>query len=148
MTDQGEQARLTQIEAELAEIEKARAEKQATRAATSKIEDAERRLREAKALAKSEDEHGPLGEKVATVETPRGIVIVKCPPSARMNKFLDSKQTAADVLALVRPCVVYPDLAAFDAILEEFSGLLAGADGVADKVQALSRGRAKEVSGK
>ncbi len=145
MSDDRE-TRLARARAELAELEAARVEREAALSEQEELESAERAVRDAKALAAAEKEHGRAGKSLAAVETPRGLVIVKRAAPIVFRRFQDQGKYESDALRdLVKPCVVYPDKGAFDQLLEEFPGLLVP---LSNAVCELAGVRAKEVSGK
>lgn len=89
-----------------------------------KTEREEQRAKEAEAHAlllleledRFEQELGPVGKEFAIVDLAdvgEGAVVVKRPEQARMRQFKSSKMTEANHFDLVKPCVVYPDAAAF-----------------------------------
>lgn len=85
----------------------------------------EQRLRDEPEIDKAIAEHGPLGIKTAVVETPLGAIVVKRPNHLHYKRFLDKASTKTDDLwALVRTCIVYPDVAKVNAICEEYPALV------------------------
>lgn len=138
-------ARLEKAKAVRAEYEPgaARAELEALR---REVELEEREARDAPAIAKAEEEHGPIGEKIAVVKTGWGSVVLKRPNHVIFKRFQDKASAKSDdFLALVKPCVVYPDAKTVEVIVEEYPATLVD---LADVVVELARGRAREVSAK
>lgn len=125
----------------IAEVSREQTEQQALLA---QVETEERNAADAEALARAEEEIG--ANKIAVVHTDLGCVIVKRPNPIHYKRFRDKESAKTqDLDQLVRPCVVHPTLARFDAILEEQPATL---DRVADRVVYLAGFRAKEVSTK
>jgi hypothetical protein len=78
---------------------------------------------------------------IAAVGTRLGVVIVKRPHVATYRKFQElADPKANDLENFVRPCVVYPDAAAFDRINDELPGVM----GVAAKLIGRLAGAASE----
>src|ERR1700759_3690440 len=79
----------------------------------------ERKLAEAQALEKLEAEHGAVGKEIELVDSDVGGVIVRRPTMNVFRRFQDSgTNETSDWLNLVRPCVLYPSKAEFDALIE------------------------------
>jgi len=98
------------------------------------------------ALEQAELEHGPVGKKIAVVQTELGAVIVKRPHAAIYKRYQDRGQTKTkDIDQFVRTCIVYPSKTRFDEILEEQPATLLR---VADACVMLAGFRAEEVSAK
>ena len=110
----------------------------------AEVEKAEREALDAEAIAKAKAEHGD--NKIATIDTDLGVVIVKRPNPVLYKRFRDKESAkTSDLEQLVRPCLVHPDLSRWDAMLEEQPATL---DRVADRVVFLAGFRGKELSGK
>jgi hypothetical protein len=136
------------LKARLAAAREAKAAAEARRAEPEDLEAevvlAEREAREAEALADAEREHGKAN--VAAVTTRMGLVIVKRPHTVSFKKFQDdSKFDTTSLERFVRPCRVYPDVIAFDRILDEQPGVLAQ---LADRCAYLAGARKAEDAGK
>lgn len=96
------------------------------------------------ALFNAESEHGR--NKVATVDTPMGMIILKRPNPLHFKRFQDKESAKTkDLDQLVRPCLVHPTPAKFDAILEELPATLTRC---ADRVATLAGVRVRELTGK
>lgn len=94
------------------------------------IADAKRELADEQALQKAIKEHGKVGMRIHGIYTPLGIVIVKRPSRAAYREYQtsDDRFEAQDVL--VHACLVHPDHAGYERILDEYpaiQGQLAGA---------------------
>lgn len=140
------EARLTKARAERAKIAAARADADALEQLRAEVEQEEFALRDAPAIAAAEEKHGAPGVGTVVVETRLGAVVVKRPHAAIFRKFADKASTkSADVEALIRPCVVYPDAAALDRILDEQPAVLTR---IADAVVVLGGAATAERSGK
>jgi parvulin-like peptidyl-prolyl isomerase len=109
-----------------------------------RVEAEERAALDEEALFVAEREHGR--EKIATVETDLGMIILKRANPIHFKRFQDSESVKTiDIERLVRPCVVYPDATRFDAICDELPATLTRC---ADRVATLAGVRAKELAGK
>jgi hypothetical protein len=118
----------------------------AERLMLEQIEVEERAIRDREALAKAEADHGPVGKKIAVVQTAVGDVIVKRSNPLHFRRFQDAGKTTSDELErLVRPCVVYPDIPTFERWLEEQPAALLRC---ANAICELAGIRTKEVEGK
>jgi len=108
------------------------------------VEAEERDAADAEAIAKAEEEIGE--RRIAVIRTELGAVIVKRPNPVLYKRFRDKESAKTqDLEMLVRPCLVHPPFARFDAMLEEQPAVL---DRVADRVVFLAGFRGKEVSEK
>ena len=117
---------LAQLEAE---VDAARKEREEFELAHSKAKraqqlrdelDTERRaLKDAKTIADLEAKYGQAGKSLWRIDTGDGMVVVKKPNHLFYKKYLDAgKYDTTAIYKLVSPCLVYPDKAAFEAILE------------------------------
>jgi hypothetical protein len=140
------EARLAKARAERAAVAQARVEREAAAELAALVETEERAAKDEAAVAAAEQAHGPVGRKIAVVETDLGVIIVKRPNPVLFRKWQDmGKATTATLDQLVRPCLVYPDVAAFDRILDELPATLMR---LANEVCTLAGMRREEVSGK
>lgn len=148
MTEREElEARIKKAEEQLDGLEQQRAEREELAALRRKAEQKELALRDAPHIAKAEEEHGPIGEKLAVVETDLGAIVVKRPNHLHYRRFQNKSSMSTDeVWALVKPCVVYPSIKETEAILEELPGVLM--PGLSDAVIGLAGHRTKEVEKK
>ncbi len=106
----------------------------------------ENAARDAPHIEKAEAEHGPIGRHIAVIDTDLGAIVVKRPPHLLYKRFIDKdKRTSDDVWKLVKPCLVYPDAARVDQMIEELPATLYR---IADALLDLAGLRASEVSGK
>lgn len=139
-----------------ARIEKARSarEDRERKAAEAKRLERLREEAEAEELALKEDEileeleakHGALGKKIRRVSTSEGMIVVKKPNHLLFKKYQDKGSTdTIELDKLVRPCLVYPDKAAFDRIVEEVPAALMKA---ANAVCALAGVGKEDIAGK
>lgn len=138
--------RLKAAKAKKAEIEARRAAKAAEDAALAAVVAAEREAKEAEIIENAEAEIGPIGEKIALVRTQAGLIVVKrCHPNS-FRRFQDQgKFGTTNLMQLIAGAVVHPDKAAFDALLDEYPGILAA---VADAVLRLAGAAAQVQSEK
>lgn len=142
MTD--EEQRIAEAEAKLEQLERAREERAAKAAKARRLEDLERSVADAEAIAKAEEDLG-VG-KFAAHRTPLGVVIVKRPNHMHYRKFVSLKEhTPDDAERLVLQCLVHPSKGAFQQISEEYPAAMLK---VAELVVDLAAGRVSEVSGK
>jgi hypothetical protein len=138
--------RLDEIKRRRAEIAAARERRAEERARAAAVEDAERELADDEALEKAEIEIGPVDVMIALVDTPLGQIIMKRPHAATFKRFQDRENKKSEyVLEFIKPCRVYPDLAAFERILE---ALPATAIRCANAAARLAGVRNNEVSEK
>ncbi len=93
----------------------------------SPTDDEAQELANAQAIDAAEEKYETIvGKGLRVLEAPDGtVVIVKKPANATYRKFQDSKEKPEDASrAFVKPCVVYPEAAAYVALLDEYPGLL------------------------
>lgn len=93
-------------------------------------------------LQKAIKEHGKLGQRVHAIRTPLGDIIVKRPTRAAYREYQSSEDRFEGQDVLVHACLVYPDHAAYERIVDQYpavQGILAGAI-------ALLAGHAMEVA--
>lgn len=139
-------AREAEAEAALAPHEAARAQRAELAAYRRTVEAKERAIKDAPEIERAEAEHGPIGEKIAVIETDMGAIVIKRPEPAVFKRFQDKGATKTDdLLALVKPCLVYPDAKRLGTILDALPATLSR---LADEAVTLAGLRAKEVSGK
>lgn len=141
--------KIARIQAEKAALHVAR-EAKAAISPEQELAQLERELAEEKALDEAIATHGPLGKVLGTVATDMGLVIVKRPGMVAFRKFQDKTSergaaTTQETEALVRTCVVYPELGRFDVVLAELPGTLTR---VADCACELAVGKARGTAGK
>lgn len=108
------------------ELEEIAARRAARLAASSATDADEQELVNARAIDAAEEKFGVVGKGVRVLEAPDGsVVIVKKPANATYRKFQDSKDRPEDASrAFVKPCVVYPEAAAYAVLIEEYPGML------------------------
>ncbi len=149
MSDKALEERLAKAKAAVAAGAAKRAEQDAEREVLEEIERLERRAKDDVAIAAAEAAHGPVGKKIAVVETDLGAVIVKRAHPAKFKQWCDlgseRQLKSVEIEKFVRPCVVHPDAAALDQIFEELPATPAR---LANAVYELAQGRSKEVQGK
>jgi hypothetical protein len=140
------QAKLREVKAQRAALAAARAAREEARNAELELELEQQALRDEIALDAAIEKHGPVGEKLAVVETPKGLVILQRASAMKFRRFQDKGDTSTeDVLALVRPCVVWPSQGELDVILDELPATLVRmASAVIDLAGQRSAGLAKK----
>lgn len=113
----------------------------------ARVEAEERAARNEAAVAEAVAKHGAMGVKLDVVDVPDGrIVIVKRPHPVAFKAFQDLERvTVEETEKLVRPCVEFPDKAEYDALADEYPGVVSTA---AIKVCALAGVRKVELRGK
>lgn len=110
---------------QLARLRNAREEREASEAPARELARLQRELRDEQALDAAIEQYGRVGEHIATVSTPRGLVIVRRASAQKFRRFQDKTDVNGDdVLQLVRPCVVYPPVGELDAMLDELPAVL------------------------
>lgn len=139
-------AQLKNLQNDRAVFERARAKKREAAFLAEQIAEAEREFTDAKAVACAEDEIGPIGKKIETVQTTLGVVIVKQANPVLYKKYMDQGSLKIkDLDQMVRPCVVYPSDDKFDRILDEQPAVLVLC---ADAVARLAGIRVEAIQGK
>jgi hypothetical protein len=144
---------MSEVDSELARVRAAREALERSRDERLKKGEAERRLAEEKlaleneqAIDLAEQEVGPIGKKIAVVNTDLGVVIVKRPHAAIFKRFQDRGKTDSKSLyELVKPSLVYPSLDGFERLCEELPATLLRC---ADAVSGLAGVRAEDIAGK
>lgn len=116
----------------------------------AELEREERALVDDDAIARLEDEHGPIGRAIEVIRTELGAVIVKRAPPVAFKRFQDlmareNPKQYELCEQLVAPCLLHPARAAFDLMLAEQPHILIRC---ANKVSELAGVRAKEEAGK
>lgn len=121
-------------------------EKEELRELERKARFEENKLRDLPHIQAAEDEHGVI----RVVNTPLGAICLKAPHHLAYSKFT-RKATSDDglddmtVWRLVRPCIVYPDVARAEEITEKYPGVTARC-GTA--VVEMGKGDVEEFEGK
>ncbi|WP_437606255.1 hypothetical protein WMF20_35385 [Sorangium sp. So ce834] len=142
------EAQLDKKRAELATLQAGREKSKRLAELQAELAETERKCQEEAALAEAESKFGPLGKKLAALDTVDGLVIVKQHDGVKVRLWADKNGEKPSVQAcreLVRPCVVHPALERFDEMVKDRPLLLVTAAG---KVLELAGIGAKEVSGK
>lgn len=135
-------ARLAAAQAEFEAIEREREARARADEKRRRVEALERDARDARAIAKAEEEIG-VG-RFAVIKTELGAVIVKRPHHMHYRRFINlAEPKSDDATRLVLTCLVHPSRAQFDALIEELPAVpVIAASAVVD----LAAGR--KVSGK
>lgn len=138
--------RLAELRAQRRQLEAEAEQRAAERSLHDQVEAEERAIKDREAITKAEQDHGPVGRKLAVVETDLGAVILKRSNPLHYKRFSDAETLAtAELEKLVRPCLVHPTMPTFEAYLEEQPAILLRC---ANAICVLAGVRAKEVSGK
>ncbi len=138
--------RLADIKRQRDEMQQRKAVRDESQRLQREIEQESIKLKNDQVLECLESEHGALGEKIAAVFGPRGVVVVRKPNTILFRKWVDEgKTTTAASIAFVRTCVLSPDQATFDEWLEERPGMLAS---LLHSCLMLAGFNAEEVAGK
>lgn len=153
MSEQQQEKVMDPVEKELEQERKALADIEARREARlraaraqKELDETRRARKEAEKLEELEGIHGELDKGLRRVDTDEGMIVVKRPNHLHYKRFVDKGKTTTEELSkLVRPCVVYPDKAEFDRILEEAPAALVRC---ADAVCWLAGMRKEESEGK
>jgi hypothetical protein len=138
--------RIREIKAQREQLADERLKREQECAEQELLEREERALRDEAAIAAAEAQHGPVGKRLAVVQTTEGVIIVKRPNPLVFKRYQDEgnhKSEAVD--KLVRPCLVYPTKTEFDRICEEQPATLVR---VGSHVVALAGFRQEEAAGK
>lgn len=146
MTREEIDAQLAAIQAEADAVDKQLAEDMAPAILEEKLKQAQLALANKKAVATAIREHGPKGSKIAVIETPAGVVILKRADSIRYRALMDQEDVKSeDLEALVVRALVYPAKGQFEAILSDYPLVLPQC---VVALNELMGARAKGVSGK
>jgi len=131
--------------------DKAAAARAAREAAQAKREESEevrlqREIETEDAIAAAIESHGAVGDKIAVLRTPMGVIIVRRPDKPVWRRFSDGKETTGkEGRGLVIPSLVHPTAARFDEIEREYPAVLEQA---VTLVTDLAVARDKEATGK
>lgn len=142
---------MAELKNKLAAVQKAREDRELARKNDPAVQIPllQRELADASALASAEAEHGLESEgMIATVKTRLGLVILKRPNALKYRQFQDSNKKATSISIdndLVRPCLVYPDAARWDVIINELPDTIRLCG---DKVVELAGFQSNDLSGK
>lgn len=94
------------------------------------LAEVELQITDEQALQSAIKEHGKLGQRVHAIYTPLGAVIVKRPSRAAYREYQAAEDRFEGQDVLVHACLVYPDHARYERIVNEYpaiQGQLAGA---------------------
>ncbi len=139
-------ARIEKARAERAELTRSTAERDEIEALRSQAEAEERALKDERAIAAAVQEHGPIGTKIAVVETRLGAIVVKRANHLHFKRFQDAESLkVVTIEKLVRPCLVYPDVSTFEQIMEELPAVWVP---LANAISDLAGAKSKEAAGK
>lgn len=114
----------------------------------AELENVKRQRREEEALAKAEAKFGLIGKKFDRVDTMDGMILVRCADGLKVRRWQDEhgeNATTESLRELARPCVEYPELGDFDAMVAERPVIMVA---VATAVLKLAGLRLKQTSGK
>ncbi|WP_437647867.1 hypothetical protein [Sorangium sp. So ce362] len=134
--------------AELATLQAGREKSRRRANLQEEIAETERKCKEEAALSEAEGKYGPIGKRIATLDTVDGLVIVKMGDGIKVRIWADkhgANPTTQACRELVRPCVVHPSVEVFDEMVKERPMILVS---VAGKVLELAGIGGKEIGGK
>jgi len=98
------------------------------------------------AIAAAIEAHGAVGDKLAVIRTPLGVVILQRPSKPVWRRFSDSKEnTGKEGRGFVVPCLVHPTAGRFDEIEREYPAIIEQA---VTLLTDLAVARDKEATGK
>lgn len=118
-------AEADQLREQLAAMRAKREQREAEEAPARELAAAQQAVRDEQALQDAIDANGAVGVHLATVQTAAGMVILKRATAMRFRRFQDKGEaTTEDVLALVRPCVVWPSAGELDVLLNDLPATL------------------------
>jgi len=141
--------RLLAAQEAVAAVESVADEKRELALLKIRVERAEQAAKDAPEIAKAEEQYGPIGESIEVVQTSMGAIVVKAPHHLHWGPFQDkainNKLKPSDVWKLVKTCLVYPDSARVEEIIEAQSGAVAR---LATAVTELADIETKERAGK
>ena len=106
----------------------------------------ENKARDLPHVQEAEEEHGVI----RVVNTPLGAIVLKRPHHLAFGKFTKKVASAkgfddGDIWRLVKPCIVYPDVARVEEMTEEYPGVTAR---MGNAVIEMGNGEVEEVEGK
>lgn len=106
----------------------------------------ENKARDLPHVQAAEDEHGVI----RVVNTPLGAIVLKRPHHLAFQRFMrkatsDKGMKEMDVWRLVKPCIVYPDVARVEDITEEYPGVTVR---LGNQIVELGNGEVEELEGK
>ncbi len=140
------QERVDKARAAREELSRVNAERDKIARLTAEAEAEERALKEEQVLDELVAVHGALDRQLARVQTTEGMIVVKKPNHLLFKRYQDKGTTDTVALEqLVRPCLVYPSKAHFDALLEEVPAALMRCANAVCKLAGFGR---DEISGK
>lgn len=139
-------AKLAAVRAKRALVAAARNARNEQRGAELQLESELQGLADDEAIARYEVEIGPIGKQIMVVDTDMGAIILKRAHALKFKKFQDKgQQTHEAAYMLAQPCVVYPDSARFDVIVD---ALPATTIRCANAVAVLAGVRSEEIAPK
>lgn len=110
------------------------------------LADEQRALAEDELIDRFESEVGPQDTHIAVIRSDVGLVIVRRPHRAVFQRFQDTGTIKTkDLDALVKPSLLYPDKASFDAMVDQLPALLGR---VANHCARLAGIRGEELAAK
>jgi len=138
--------RMRQAKAKTAEFETVASEREQLRELERKVRFEENKARDLPHIQAAEDEHG----SIRVINTPLGAIVVKKPHHLAFQKFMrkvsgDKGMKEMDIWRLVRPCIVYPDAAKAEEIIEEYPGVSIR---LGNNVIELGNGEVEDTEGK
>lgn len=120
--------RLARTRAARAELDVARAKREASAATLAAVEAEERALADETTIEAAIVSQGPIGVAIGYVKTRLGVIIVKRAQKLPFRQFQrHDSPTSVDCEKLLKPCLVHPDWAAFEAMQEELPMALTSA---------------------
>lgn len=139
-------SKVEELRAKLAEARAPREQKQAELEDAAEIARLEQEIADEPHIAKAVEDRGAIGERIAVVHTPSGVIIVQRPQQAAWRRFSDADNLKGrDIHRLAQDCLVYPSKAAFDAICEAHPAAL---ETVGVHITELASVRARDAAGK
>lgn len=142
---EAQKARLADLRAQRAQIEAERTAREQERSIEQQIADEAIALDDERAIAKAEADHGQVGKAIGVVKTSLGVVILKRSLAVKFRRFQEQEIDAAAIEKFVRPCLVYPDLAKFEALVDELPAVWGMC---ANELSVLAGLKRKELTGK
>lgn len=137
-------SRLAKAQLRLSAATTKRDELEESSALQIEVERAEQAAKDQEALANLEAEHG--AKNIATISTEMGLIVLKRCGTLRYRRFQDQDNSKTeDVEKLVGPCVIHPNRARFNEIMERLPGALVPC---ANQIARLAGVKIKEVEGK
>jgi hypothetical protein len=138
--------RIREARAKTSAFEESGSEREQLRELERRARTEENRARDLPHVQEAEDEH----KVIRVVNTPLGAIVVRRPHHLAFQQFMrkagsEKGMDEAAIWRLVKPCVVYPDVARVEEITEEYPGVTVR---LGNAVVELGNGVVEDAEGK